>query len=50
MKPTTITKAKEVSVDKLKQYDFSQHRDIDVKPQIEAAKVAKYKTLYTYQG
>lgn len=39
-------KSKEVSVDKLKQYDFSQHRDIDVKPQIEAAKVANIK-LFT---
>lgn len=39
-------KGKEVSVDKLKQYDFSQHRDIDVKPQIEAAKVANIK-LFT---
>ena len=36
-------KGKEVSVDKLKQYEFSQHRDIDVKPQIEAAKVANIK-------
>ena len=39
-------KGKEVSVDKLKQYDFSQHRDIDVKPQIEAAKIANIK-LFT---
>lgn len=39
-------KGKEGSVDKLKQYDFSQHRDIDVKPQIEAAKVANIK-LFT---
>ena len=39
-------KGKEVSVDKLKQYDFSQHREIDVKPQIEAAKVANIK-LFT---
>ena len=39
-------KGKEVSVDKLKQYEFSQHRDIDVKPQIEAAKVANIK-LFT---
>lgn len=39
-------KGKEVSVDKLKQYYFSQHRDIDVKPQIEAAKVANIK-LFT---
>ena len=39
-------KGKEVSVDKLKQYDFSQHRDIDVKPQIAAAKVANIK-LFT---
>lgn len=39
-------KGKEVSVDKLKQYDFSQHRDIDLKPQIEAAKVANIK-LFT---
>lgn len=39
-------KGKEVSVDKLKQYDFSQHRDIDVNPQIEAAKVANIK-LFT---
>ena len=39
-------KGKEVSVDKLKQYDFSQHRDIDIKPQIEAAKVANIK-LFT---
>ena len=39
-------KGKEVSVDKLKQYDFSQHRDIDVKPQIEAANVANIK-LFT---
>ena len=39
-------KGKEVSVDKLKQYDFSQHKDIDVKPQIEAAKVANIK-LFT---
>ena len=39
-------KGKEVSVDKIKQYDFSQHRDIDVKPQIEAAKVANIK-LFT---
>lgn len=39
-------KGKEVSVDKLKQYDFSQHRNIDVKPQIEAAKVSNIK-LFT---
>lgn len=39
-------KGKEVSVDKLKQYEFRQHRDIDVKPQIEAAKVANIK-LFT---
>ena len=39
-------KGKEVSVDKLKQYEFSQHRKIDVKPQIEAAKVANIK-LFT---
>ena len=39
-------KGKEVSVDKLKQYEFSQHRDIDVKPQIEGAKVANIK-LFT---
>ena len=39
-------KGKEVSVDKLKQYEFSQHREIDVKPQIEAAKVANIK-LFT---
>ena len=39
-------KGKEISVDKLKQYEFSQHRDIDVKPQIEAAKVANIK-LFT---
>ena len=39
-------KGKEVSVDKLKQYEFSQHKDIDVKPQIEAAKVANIK-LFT---
>ena len=39
-------KGKEVSVDKLRQYEFSQHRDIDVKPQIEAAKVANIK-LFT---
>lgn len=39
-------KGKEVSVDKLKQYEFSQHREIDVKPEIEAAKVANIK-LFT---
>lgn len=44
--PNDYYKGKEVSVDKLKQYDFSQHRDIDVKPQIEAAKVANIK-LFT---
>ena len=38
-------KGKEVSVDKLKQYEFSQHREIDVKPQIEAAKVANIKVF-----
>lgn len=31
-------KGKEVSIDKLKQYEFVQHRDIDVKPQAEASK------------
>lgn len=32
---------KTVSVDRLRQYEFSQHRDIDVKPQIAAAALPK---------
>lgn len=34
-------KDKTVSVDRLRQYEFSQHRDIDVKPQIAAAALPK---------
>lgn len=39
--PDDYYKDKTVSVDWLKQYEFSQHRDIDVKPQIAAAALPK---------
>lgn len=39
--PDDYYKDKIVSVDRLRQYEFSQHRDIDVKPQIAAAAVPK---------
>lgn len=39
--PDDYYKDKTVSVDRLKQYEFSQHRDIDVKPQIAAAALPK---------
>lgn len=39
-------KGKEVSIDRLKQYEFVQHRDIDVKPQLEASKASGIK-LFT---
>lgn len=39
--PDDYYKDKTVSVDRLRQYEFSQHRDIDVKPQIAAAALAK---------
>lgn len=39
--PNDYYKDKTVSVDRLKQYEFSQHRDIDVKPQIAAAALPK---------
>ena len=39
-------KGKEVSIDRLKQYEFVQHRDIDVKLQLEASKASSIK-LFT---
>ena len=39
--PDDYYKDKTVSVDRLRQYEFSQHRDIDVKPQIAAAAFPK---------
>ncbi len=39
--PDDYYKDKTVSVDRLKQYELSQHRDIDVKPQIAAAALPK---------
>lgn len=39
--PDDYYKDKTVSVDRLRQYEFSQHRDIDVKPQIAAAALPK---------
>lgn len=39
--PDDYYKDKTVSVDRLRQYEFSQHRDIDVKPQITAAALPK---------
>lgn len=39
--PDDYYKDKTVSVDRLKKYEFSQHRDIDVKPQIAAAALPK---------
>ena len=39
--PNDYYKDKTVSVDRLRQYEFSQHRDIDVKPQIAAAALPK---------
>lgn len=39
--PDDYYKNKTVSVDRLRQYEFSQHRDIDVKPQIAAAALPK---------
>ena len=39
--PDDYYKDKIVSVDRLRQYEFSQHRDIDVKPQIAAAALPK---------
>ena len=39
--PDDYYKDKTVSVDRLRQYEFSQHRDIDVKPQIAAAALSK---------
>lgn len=39
--PDNYYKDKTVSVDRLRQYEFSQHRDIDVKPQIAAAALPK---------
>lgn len=39
--PDDYYKDKTVSVDRLRQYEFSQHRDIDVKPQIAEAALPK---------
>ena len=39
--PDDYYKDKTVSVDRLRQYEFSQHRNIDVKPQIAAAALPK---------
>lgn len=39
--PDDYYKDKTVSVDRLRQYEFSQHRDIDVKPQIASAALPK---------
>ena len=39
--PDDYYKDKTVSVDRLRQYEFNQHRDIDVKPQIAAAALPK---------
>ena len=39
--PDDYYKDKTVSVDRLRQYEFSQHRDIDVKPQIAAVALPK---------
>lgn len=39
--PDDYYKDKTVSVDRLRQYEFSQHRDIDVKPQIATAALPK---------
>ena len=39
--PDDYYKDKTVSIDRLRQYEFSQHRDIDVKPQIAAAALPK---------
>lgn len=39
--PDDYYKDKTVSVGRLRQYEFSQHRDIDVKPQIAAAALPK---------
>lgn len=39
--PDDYYKDKTVTVDRLRQYEFSQHRDIDVKPQIAAAALPK---------
>ena len=39
--PDDYYKDKTVSVDRLRQYEFCQHRDIDVKPQISAAALPK---------
>ena len=39
--PDDYYKDKTVSVDRLRQYEFSQHRDIDVKPQIVAVALPK---------
>lgn len=39
--PDDYYKDKTVSVDRLRQYEFSQHRGIDVKPQIAAAALPK---------
>lgn len=39
--PDDYYKDKTVSVDRLRQYEFRQHRDIDVKPQIAAAALPK---------
>ena len=39
--PDDYYKDKTVSVDRLRQYEFSLHRDIDVKPQIAAAALPK---------
>ena len=39
--PDDYYKDKTVSVNRLRQYEFSQHRDIDVKPQIAAAALPK---------
>ena len=39
--PDDYYKDKTVSVDRLRQYEFSQHRDIDVKPQVASAALPK---------
>lgn len=41
--PNDYYKDKTVSVGRLKQYNFAQHRDVDVRPQIAAAEMPKLK-------
>uniref|UniRef100_A0AB33J1G3 DUF1738 domain-containing protein n=1 Tax=Prevotella sp. GTC17254 TaxID=3236794 RepID=A0AB33J1G3_9BACT len=45
--PNDYYKDKTVSVDRLKQYEFNQHREIDVQPQIAATAISKIE-LFTH--